>query len=435
MRRFVLTTCLLAAACPSDGTNATSTNATTTDADSSSGSVTLTTTVDESSSTAPAESSSTSEDPTLDPTTESSSTDPTIAPETTSVEPAVCGDGMVTGNEACDGEEFGENTCQSQGFMDGALVCSPDCLGFSTANCYVCGDNEIAGTEECDGPLANAIDCESLGYTTGQVTCDMSTCQLDMSGCSLCGDGVAEGEESCDMGDLGGADCDSLGFTGGPLGCNESCGFNILTCDVPGNPFGSDTGYNGFSLTPGITSCDDILGTGTPTGLTDDSQVEVPIGFTFPFYDTNYDNVTIESNGTMHFGGNLYLSYSNDCMPSLVDPSDNNLYVFWDDMNPGAGGGVYYETLGSAGDQRFVVQWHTAHYSGDTLDLIDYRVVLYQATGQISVCYVDTLSAGNAGDNGAEATAGIQTSSSDGFYYSCNTPDLVNGLELLYLPI
>jgi hypothetical protein len=368
---------------------------------------------------------------------DSSSGDTTTAADssTTMEQPAVCGDGMVSGDETCDGEDFGDNSCASLGFMDGTLVCSADCQGFSTEGCYVCGDGMIAGTEECDGPLDNSIDCASLGFTEGTVSCDMASCTIDTSACTTCGDGVQAGNESCDGGDLAGTDCDTLGFTGGPLTCTASCTFDILSCDVPGDPFGTDVGYNGFSLMPGMTTCDDILGSGTSTGLTDDSNLQVPIGFSFPFYGTDYDNVTIESNGVLHFGVDTYLSYTNDCIPSATMPSDNNLYAFWDDMNPGAGGGVYYETLGAVGDQRFVVQWHTAHFGGDTMDLIDYRVVLYEATGQISVCYVDTLSASNPGDNGAEATSGIQTDSGNGIGFSCNTADLVNGLELLYLPI
>lgn len=40
----------------------------------------------------------------------------------------------------------------------------------------------------------------------------------------------------------------------------------------------------------------------------------------------------------------------------------------------------------------------------------------------IDVCHVDTLSAGNIGDNGLEATSGIQLDSATGFDYRCNTP-------------
>jgi hypothetical protein len=41
--------------------------------------------------------------------------------------PAVCGDGIVSGDEACDGSELGGQTCEDLGFADGALGCSPMC--------------------------------------------------------------------------------------------------------------------------------------------------------------------------------------------------------------------------------------------------------------------------------------------------------------------
>jgi hypothetical protein len=81
------------------------------------------------------------------------------------------------------------------------------------------------------------------------------------------------------------------------------------------------------------------------------------------------------------------------------------------------------------------MQWETAHYGGDGVDLIRVQAMLDEASGQISVCYPDTLSLANIGNNGAEATSGIQQNSVTGFDYSCNTPTLVNGLQLLYVPI
>jgi len=63
------------------------------------------------------------------------------------------------------------------------------------------------------------------------------------------------------------------------------------------------------------------------------------------------------------------------------------------------------------------------------------QAMLHELTGQIEVCYVDTINAGNFGDNGAGATSGIQLDSATGFEFSCNPPDLVDGTLLLYIPI
>jgi hypothetical protein len=231
MRRIALPLSLLAFACQDDSTQAT------TDTDASSGSAedssssggtteptsttltTATTDVDSSGTTEAASSSSEDSDPSV------TVTDPDTGPQSD------CGDGMITENEVCEEGDFGSDTCMTQGFGAGDLVCSNDCLGFSTEGCYTCGNENIEGPEECDGELDNSIDCESEGYTEGEITCVVATCQYDVSQCTLCGDGVAEGNESCDVADFGGATCESIGFDGGTLDCDaEECGLVVASC-------------------------------------------------------------------------------------------------------------------------------------------------------------------------------------------------------------
>ncbi|MCA9651533.1 MAG: hypothetical protein KC501_16555, partial [Myxococcales bacterium] len=273
-----------------------------------------------------------------------------------------------------------------------------------------------------------------MGFESGDLLCG-TDCLWDTTDCAMCGDGIRQGAESCDGVDLGGEDCASLGLMGGTLACSPGCSFDPSACDIPGIPFGSDTGFTGYLLPLGMTTCDDISGTGTPTGLTDDSNQVVPMGFTFSMYGTDYTQANLQSNGTVVFGAASYLTLGNSCLPTATAPSTDVLYVFWDDLNPGAAGEVYYETLGMPGDQRFVVQWDVPNFGGNTGDLMRFQAVFHESSGFIDVCYVDTLNAGNVGDNGAEATSGIQHSSADGFEYSCNMPNLVDGTQLLYIPL
>jgi hypothetical protein len=280
------------------------------------------------------------------------------------------------------------------------------------------------------------VTCEAMGYEGGQVVCG-ADCLYDTDDCSICGDGVRQGPESCDGIDLGGVTCASLGLVGGDLACNiPTCSFDPTNCEIPGIPFGTDVGYGGYQLPSGIFPCDDISGTGTPTGLTDDSVQQVAMGFSFPVYGVDHSNIAIHSNGTLRWGGPENLTLTNTCLPSATSPSTNVLYVFWDDLNPTLGAGeVYYQTLGMPGDQRFVVQWDTANYAGDSTDLMRFQVVLHEGTGIIDVCYPDTTNAANIGNHGAEATAGIQLDSMNALQFSCNTPALVDGTQLLYIPL
>ena len=52
-------------------------------------------------------------------------------------QPAFCGNGIREGSEACDGSDFGGQTCQSQGFAGGTLSCTGTCT-LNTSNCFLC---------------------------------------------------------------------------------------------------------------------------------------------------------------------------------------------------------------------------------------------------------------------------------------------------------
>jgi len=210
---------------------------------------------------------------------------------------AVCGDGAITGAEACDGANLGGETCLSLGYTGGTLSCAPGCLSFDTSACTgtgpVCGDGAITGTEDCDGANLGGETCLTLGFTGGTLSCtsctfDTSACTGawtcnpayygtsdgcdcgcgildpdcvdatvascdwcdDVGGCSttcgdinptnnatciasVCGDGAITGAEDCDGANLGGETCLSLGFTGGSLSCTN-CAFDTSACTGTG---------------------------------------------------------------------------------------------------------------------------------------------------------------------------------------------------------
>ena len=343
-------------------------------------------------------------------------------------------------NEDTDGGSSASGTAGAGDTDDGAGSTGPDkepmCGDgvLDAGGCYVCGNGEVEDAEDCDGSVNSGVTCESLGFEGGTVACG-SDCFFDTSDCSTCSDGVVNGFEVCDGNDVGGETCASLGLGGGTLACTSGCTYDFTGCDIAGSEFGSDVGYTGYSLTPTTLPCDDISGSGVATNLSDDINVSVSIGFSFPFYGTAQTQANINSNGTLRFGDSTYLGFGNTCLPTSTTPNTNTLYVIWDDLNPGAGSGnVYYQTLGSAGDQRFVVQWDTANFGGSTSDLMRFQVMLFEATGQIQVCYPDTINGGNSNDSGAESTVGIQRDSMTGFEFSCNTASATDGTMLMYVP-
>lgn len=165
-----------------------------------------------------------------DTTTSTSGTDTTNTtnPDTSGGGP-VCGDGAVSGQEACDTDQFLGADCTSLGFDSGDLACTSDCK-FDMSGCRTsqptCGDGIVQAPEVCDTDALGALSCESLNLGSGTLKC-ASSCTIDASGCGgvgpTCGDGVAEGDEPCDGQDFKDATCALEGFVGGSLLCNSDC--------------------------------------------------------------------------------------------------------------------------------------------------------------------------------------------------------------------
>ena len=98
----------------------------------------------------------------------------------------VCGDGLVQGEERCDDRD-----------TDAGDGCAADCLSVEPGwTCFIpamggdgssvcmteCGDGVIAGDETCEGQDFGGDTCESLGLGAGDLACAMD-CTTDTSGC------------------------------------------------------------------------------------------------------------------------------------------------------------------------------------------------------------------------------------------------------------
>ncbi len=151
-------------------------------------------------------------------------------------EPPVCGDGVATGYEACDGTDLRGQTCADLvGFKAGELGCNEDCT-LDTSRCEptVCGDGVADTDEQCDGTDLRGETCESvnLNFSGGTLACGPD-CRYDYSGCrraAVCGNGKAEGGEECDGDDLRELQCFMLGFEHGALACKPDCTLDWSGC-------------------------------------------------------------------------------------------------------------------------------------------------------------------------------------------------------------
>ena len=184
-------------------------------------------------------------------------------------------------------------------------------------------------------------------------------------------------------------------------------------------------GYTASNEVPFVF--EDISATGTNLGLTDDSYFYgINSGtFNFQFYGNSYSTFAVGSNGTVYFENN-YLGLSNKPIPGPTGYTPARfIAIYWDDLNPGAGGSVLYEFLGSGASERLVVQWQSVpHYFSS--DPVTAQATLFQ-NGDIRLSYLNPSSRAGSG-----ATVGIQNDPSLGLQWSHNQPILTAGESILF---
>ncbi|MCY1059962.1 MYXO-CTERM sorting domain-containing protein [Nannocystis sp. SCPEA4] len=84
--------------------------------------------------------------------------------------PAICGDGQVGGDEACDQSDLAENTCSDLGFVGGALGCKLDCT-FDTSQCEP-GETPTTGDAPTTGSAPPGASTDGSG---GETASDSAT--------------------------------------------------------------------------------------------------------------------------------------------------------------------------------------------------------------------------------------------------------------------
>ena len=184
----------------------------------------------------------------------------------------VCGDGLASGDEECDGDDLNNGACTDLGYAaGGTLGCSDSCL-FDDAACVAecgngvaepgeaCDDGEVTAncTAACTIPECGDTECNGLA---GE---DAASCSDDCP--DSCGDGLVTGLEQCDGAELGGQSCIDFGYaTAGALSCDDTtCEFDAVT--------GCSAVCGNAALEPG-EECDDA-NTALDDGCSDVCAIE-----------------------------------------------------------------------------------------------------------------------------------------------------------------
>jgi hypothetical protein len=166
----------------------------------------------------------------------------------------------------------------------------------------------------------------------------------------------------------------------------------------------------------------------------DYSRRQLPIGFSFPFYEAAYDCVRVTTNGFLEFTA-TGLSPSNVCLPTVLVLGPM-IAVFWDDLHLLRGGRadtvvVGYRSFGT----YFVVEWDQIGFASTSCANVPlkFEAILYP-NGDIKLQY-DSIPIPAACAN--SQSIGIQqagTMGSTALNYVCNTTGLqpASGRAILF---
>ena len=156
---------------------------------------------------------------------------------------------------------------------------------------------------------------------------------------------------------------------------------------------------------------------GTVLPLTgDDASTPVTLPFTFPYYGQNHTTANVSTNGNLNFVAPSTV-FTNVAIPNTAAPN-GAIYPYWDDVFVDASASVRTQTLGSAPNRRFVIEWRNVRFVSETTKRVDFEVVLSE-NGQILTQYRNIAADGR--EQGNSATLGIENQAGTvAFQYSFN---------------
>jgi len=189
-----------------------------------------------------------------------------------------------------------------------------------------------------------------------------------------------------------------------------------------------------LSNRPGVNGWIEISTTGAAHALGDDGAVTVPFPLASSAFPTS--SVVISNNGWIVVRGTSGFGNPNAALPS---GGGEALMAYWDDLD-GTTGAVYHETIGTAPNRTFIVEWYNLpQYPGDAVldgDEVTFQVQIFETPVDDIVAqylYLDTNFMSANYNNGRSATIGYQRNSTSAIQWSFNTAGAVTAGTVLSL--
>jgi gliding motility-associated-like protein len=143
----------------------------------------------------------------------------------------------------------------------------------------------------------------------------------------------------------------------------------------------------------------------------DSGWSNIPIGFNFNFFGTNYNTLSVGTNGTVFFGASPNVGdYTFTTLPSTSEPF-NMIALLAMDYGLAAtnGGSIKYWSEGYAPNRKFIVSYNAVKELGDD-KFSTMQAVFYETTGVIEVHVVSSTNVDRnklIGVNNGDGTIGV----------------------------
>jgi hypothetical protein len=195
-----------------------------------------------------------------------------------------------------------------------------------------------------------------------------------------------------------------------------------------------------------ISKWEDISQTGTLAATAsncDDCGQDVTMPFVFSFFGSNIGPgqpqtaISVGSNGTVTMASGFGSPFMNLMLPATGAPH-SLITCLWDDLNTtdtvSPGSNIVYQTLGTAPNREFVIQYVNVPLLDLPSDKINTQLVLYETTNRIECRYGPSVGPDDL-VIGSSATAGINSPNGlNGFSASYNAATLNQGTTIDFIP-
>ena len=152
-----------------------------------------------------------------------------------------------------------------------------------------------------------------------------------------------------------------------------------------------------------------------PSGMSsiatgDNGVVAQNLPFNFKFYGSEQSQIYVGANGVIGVVGTNAMSLTSPArLPGSITPS-GLIAPYWDNLNPSAGGKVYFGIMGEAPNRKAVISWVNVPRNGSITLTLSFQAILEERSGDIVFQYLQAHPENKSG-GGKKASIGIEDSS------------------------